>query len=109
MNGAACGFNAVYRSAKTTQVWSPMCYLQWEPDETLIRPSTGQPIGEFAYNDASSFPDAGEGVGRLHQKGAIVLALGGHVQFVDFKKFTTEQNNPVKGLLWWNPWTANGR
>jgi len=109
MNGAVCGFNAVYRSAKITQVWSPLCYIQWEPDENLIRPSTGQPIGEFAYNDASSFPDAGEGVGRLHQKGAVVLAAGGHVQFLDFKKFTIEQNNPVKGLLWWNPWTANGR
>jgi prepilin-type N-terminal cleavage/methylation domain-containing protein len=109
MNGAVCGFQNNYRAAKVTQVWSPMCYIQWEPDETLIRPSTGQPIGEFAYNDASSYPDAGEGVGRLHQKGAIVLAVGGHVLFINFKDFTTEQNNQRKGLLWWNPWTPNGR
>jgi len=110
MNGAVCGYNnSPFRSAKMTQAWSTMCYIQWEPDENLIRPSTGQPIGAFAYNDASSFPDAGEGVGKLHQKGAIVLAVGGHVQFITFKQFTTEQNNPIKGLLWWSPWSANGR
>jgi hypothetical protein len=106
MNGAVCGYNNTpFRSAKLTQVWSPMCYIQWEPDENLGSP----PIGAFAYNDASSFPDRNEGVGRLHQKGAIVLAVGGHVQFITFKQFTTEQNNPVKGLLWWSPWTPNGR
>ena len=112
MNGAVCGYPnpVVYRSAKITQAWSPLCYIQWEPDETLIRPSTGQPIGEFAYNDASSFPDAGEGVGRLHQKGAVIQAVGGHVEFITFKKFTDEQNVVGrKGLLWWSPWTANGR
>jgi prepilin-type N-terminal cleavage/methylation domain-containing protein len=105
MNGAVCGYNNTYRSAKITQVWSTMCYLQWEPDETLGNP----PIGEFAYNDASSFPDRNEGIGRLHQKGGIVQATGGHVLFLDFKSFTTEQNNPVKGLLWWSPWSASGR
>jgi len=105
MNGAVCGYGAnggAYQSAKITQVWSPMCYIQWEPDENL------NGIGAFAYNDASSFPDAGEGVGHLHQKGAIVQAVGGHVLFISFKDFTSEQNNPVKGLLWWSPWTANG-
>jgi len=105
MNGAVCGFNSVYRSAKITQVWSPMCYIQWEPDETLGNP----PIGAFAYNDASSYPDRNEGIGRLHQKGGIIQAVGGHVEFIDFKRFNTEQNNPVKGLLWWSPWSNNGR
>ena len=117
MNGAVCGYPNLsteprpYKSTKMTQVWSPMCYIQWEPDENLIRPSTGQPIGAFAYNDASSFPDLGEGVGRLHQKGAIVLAVGGHVQFITFKQFTTEQNKtkPQGSLLWWSPWSTDGR
>jgi len=108
MNGAVCGFNnSPVRSAKMNQAWSPMCYIQWEPDENLV--NGGAPIGAFAYNDASSFPDRGEGVGTLHQKGAIILAIGGHVQFITLKQFTTEQNNTAKGLLWWNPWTANGR
>jgi prepilin-type N-terminal cleavage/methylation domain-containing protein len=106
MNGAVCGFNSnPFRSAKITQVWSPMCLIQWEPDENLGG------IGAFAYNDASSFPDRNEGIGRLHTKGGIVLAVGGHVQFIDFNTFLREQtNNPTaRGLLWWNPWTRNGR
>jgi len=116
MNGAVCGYPNLsteprpYKSAKLNQVWSPMCYIQWEPDETLIRPSTGQPIGEHAYNDASSFPDSGEGVGRLHQKGAIILAIGGHVQFITFKQFEAERakTKPQGSLLWWSPWSADG-
>lgn len=109
MNGAVCGYGTGYspvgRSAKVTEVWSPMCYVQWEPDETLGTP----PIGAFAYNDASSFPDRNEGVGRLHTSGAIVRAIGAHVNFISFKQFDIEQKNPTKGLLWWNPKTANGR
>ena len=103
MNGAVCGYSGTYRSPRMSQVWSPMCYIQWEPDENLGG------IGAFAYNDASSFPDHNEGVGRLHTSGAIVQAVGGHVQFITFKQFTTEQNNPRKGLLWWSPWTVDGR
>jgi prepilin-type N-terminal cleavage/methylation domain-containing protein len=109
MNGAVCGYpNPVaYRSMKITQVPTPMCYLQWEPDETLGNP----PIGEFAYNDASSYPDRNEGIGRLHQKGGVVLAVGGHVQFLDIKTFMREQTNTpsAKNLLWWSAWSANGR
>jgi len=104
MNGAVCGFTASpFRSAKITQVWSQMCLIQWEPDENLGG------IGAFAYNDASSFPDRNEGIGRLHTKGGVVLAVDGHVQFIDFNSFLREQNNPAKGLLWWSPWTPNGR
>ena len=105
MNGAVCGYGQRSRSAKITQVWSPMCYIQWEPDEHLGNP----PIGAFAYNDASSFPDRNEGVGRLHVSGSIIQAVGGHVQFIKFAQFQAEQNNAKKGLLWWNPWSANGR
>lgn len=105
MNGAVCGYGAKSYSAKVTQVWSPMCYIQWEPDEHLGNP----PIGAFAYNDASSFPDHNEGVGRLHMSGAIIQALGGHVQFIKFPQFQAEQNNTRKGLLWWSPWSSNGR
>ena len=105
MNGAVCGYGDQSRSAKITQVWSPMCYIQWEPDENLGSP----PIGAFAYNDASSFPDRSEGVGRLHISGAIIQAVGGHVQFIKFTQFQTEQNNTRKGLLWWSPWSSNGR
>jgi prepilin-type N-terminal cleavage/methylation domain-containing protein len=110
MNGAACTygndasyFRPIAKGVKISAIWSPMCYIQWEPDELLGG------IGAFAYNDASSFPDRNEGVGRLHTSGAIIQAVGGHVQFITFKQFQTEQINPRKGLLWWNPQTANGR
>jgi prepilin-type N-terminal cleavage/methylation domain-containing protein len=106
MNGAVCGYNRdPYRSAKLTQVWSPMCYIQWEPDENLGNP----PIGAGAYNDASSYPDRNEGIGRLHSSGGVIQAIAGHVQFITFKQFEAEQTNSAKGLLWWSPWTANGR
>ena len=107
MNGAVCGYGtyANHGSAKVSEVWSPMCYIQWEPDETLGSP----PIGAFAYNDASSYPDRNEGVGKLHTSGAIIRAVGAHVQFIAFKQFTIQQNATGKGLLWWNPKTANGR
>ena len=109
MNGAVCGYGInsakPFVSTKITAVWSPMCLIQWEPDENLGG------IGAFAYNDASSFPDRNEGIGRLHTKGGVVLALGGHVQFIDFNTFLREQTNAptAKGLLWWSPWTKNGR
>lgn len=111
MNGAVNGYGSyggfppkqTGKSAKVTEVWTPMAYLQWEPDETLGG------IGAFAFNDASSFPDRNEGVGKLHMSGAIIQALGGHVQFITFKQFQNEQVNPRKNLLWWNPKTANGR
>jgi len=106
MNGAVCGYDGNQnRSARISNIWSSMAYLQWEPDETLGNP----PIGSFAFNDASSFPDRNEGVGRLHNSGAIIQAVAGHVQFITFKKFNEEQNTVNKGLLWWSPWTANGR
>jgi prepilin-type N-terminal cleavage/methylation domain-containing protein len=120
MNGAACAYdNGVdghtpcypnHGSAKVTAVWSPMCYIQWEPDEDNPNPPpNGPPIGAFAYNDAASFPDRGEGVGKLHVSGAIIQAVGGHVLFIKRKQFQDEQSNPIKGLLWWNPLTPNGR
>jgi hypothetical protein len=48
-------------------------------------------------------------VGRLHGGGAIVQAVGAHVEYITFKKFEEEQKKPGKGLLWWSPRTANGR
>lgn len=101
MNGAVCGYGALPVGGgpgayKISAVWSPMCYLMWEPDENL-----GAAAG--TYNDASSFPDRGEGVGKLHVRGAIISAVGGHVEFISYEKFQQEQNLPTRGLLWWNP------
>jgi prepilin-type N-terminal cleavage/methylation domain-containing protein len=115
MNGAVCGYGKLPAttggptSVKMNAIWSPMCYIMWEPDETLGG------IGSFAFNDASSFPDRNEGVGKLHVKGAIVMAVGGHVEFIKFEKFQEEQGKPPAGstnlkntgLLWWYPDSAD--
>jgi len=116
MNGAVCGYGTAPKggdgSYKITEAWSPTCYLMWEPDETLLK--NGAPVGAFAFNDASSFPDSSpseaEGIGRLHsQKGGNVLALAGHVEFCQLIKFNALSADPNKNVLWWNPASANGR
>jgi prepilin-type N-terminal cleavage/methylation domain-containing protein len=104
MNGAVCDFGTRgpqgHGTRKVTEVRNPMAFIQWEPDETMGNP----PIGSFAFNDASSYPDRNEGVGRLHVSGAIMLAVGGHAQSVTFKQFQKEQLNTdvrTQPLLWW--------
>ena len=108
MNGAVCGYDYNrYRSAKITQVWNPLCYILWEPDENLGTP----PVGAFVYNDGASYPNNKEGIGRLHTRGGVILAVDSHVEFISFEKFQEEQTGTPgqKSLLWWSPWSANGR
>jgi prepilin-type N-terminal cleavage/methylation domain-containing protein len=107
MNGASCyypgyGNNSQYSygTCKTTQIWSSLCYLLWEPDINL---------DPGCYNDGANYPNNNEGVGRLHVSGANILALDGHALFITLKQFNDEQNNPQKGLLWWNPMSTDGR
>ncbi|HTL57692.1 MAG TPA: prepilin-type N-terminal cleavage/methylation domain-containing protein [Candidatus Limnocylindrales bacterium] len=118
MNGAVCGYGVNYGknqfTVKTVNAWSPMCYLSWEPDENYGGP--GIP-GAFDFNDASSYPDHNEGLGRLHsRKGATIVAMGGHVQFLTKEQFardstTTPGAGPGPGgktYLWWSPMSNNG-
>jgi hypothetical protein len=120
MNGAVCGYpdqNAAvtykYRTAKTVNVWSPMCYLMWEPDEYAVSRNPPTP-GYFDFNDGSNYPNASEGIGRLHSsKGGQALAVGGHVIFVTKEQFQKEStiigSGPGgKSLLWWSPFSNNG-
>jgi hypothetical protein len=113
MNGAACGYANTYRSCKITEVWSPACYLSWNPDEshqTDLQGGLGSPVGAFAFNDASSYPDKNEGVATLHTlTGADILTVAGNVQFVSIQKFTAEQTSATKSLVWWSPFSANGK
>ncbi len=104
MNGAVCEYGRITtaRGVNLTEVWSPMCYVMWEPDETLI-------INAGCYNDGSSYPDRNEGVGYLHKPGATMLALDSHVVFIKRTDFDTERNKAQKNLLWWAPDTADGR
>ncbi len=118
MNGASAFFPAVspantygYRTAKASQIWSPLCIIQWEPSGT-----SGNDNG---YNDGANYPDINEGVSSLHVTGAPVLAVGGNSRFMSFADFTAEMHNPPnqwmynictvsKGLLWWNPQLCDG-
>jgi prepilin-type N-terminal cleavage/methylation domain-containing protein len=104
MNGAVCSYGTMIGKRPNTHkisAFKPVAYCVWEPDENLS-------AGVFTFNDASSFPDRGEGVGRRHVKGAIISAFGGHVEFISFEKFNYEQN-AKPGLLWCNPLTKNGQ
>ncbi len=118
MNGAVCGYDAPsgneYRACKTAQVWSPLCWLLWEPDENAVGP--GDP-GAFEFNDAANFPNDKEGIGRLHsKKGGTILAFAGHVQFVTREAFQKDSKTPSgqgpgpggKTYLWWSPYKNDG-
>jgi len=118
MNGAVAGYpNPVaYRACKTTQVWSQLCYVLWEPDENYRAP--GDP-GAFEFNDGANFPStsSGEGIGRLHsRKGGAIVALAGHVQFISREQFRADADTPSgrgpgpggRTFLWWSPFSNDG-
>jgi hypothetical protein len=127
MNGAVAGYPSPenqyhFQTAKTTQVWNPMCWLMWEPDEYLNADGTrsGSPNGN-EFNDGSNYPSApphgNEGIGLLHSKnGGNALAMDGHSQYLMMKTFAADSNirggqGPGPGgktFLWWSPFTSNG-
>jgi prepilin-type N-terminal cleavage/methylation domain-containing protein len=119
MNGSACSFtDPPSPKIKITDIWSPMCYVLWEPDEHLACPSFPQGELNFEWNDGSNSPDCppvgSEGIGRLHGKdGGNILALDGHVDYIVTNNFNRISNNrgsgpEGKGLLWWNPNSEDG-
>jgi len=119
MNGAAAGFEApvtVARYTKLSQVWSPSCYLFWEPDC-----NTG---GLNEYNDGSNFPETvastpsgTEGIGPLHDKrGGNISRLDGSTIFITTNQFILASETPPgspgqtpKTLLWWSIYTPDGK
>jgi hypothetical protein len=117
MNGAACGFSleadGEYRTCKISDVWSPACVLLWEPNSTSLG-------GVVEFNDGANFPSTPvstppgtEGLGALHcNNGGEVVTVGGNVTFMTSNQFNCESETPVgvqKTLLWWSPFTADGR
>jgi prepilin-type N-terminal cleavage/methylation domain-containing protein len=122
MDGAECGFanpNPSPQTTKISQVWSPSCFLYWEPDDKS--PSSS---GANEFNDGSSYPGAyggssWEGIGRLHNKtGGNISRLDGGVQFLgsnNFSKMSLRQGgvpvqpgNSGRNQLWWSVFSANG-
>lgn len=107
MNGAVCGFGSLSSkrpNAYKLSAFKPQAYLLWEPDEDLYVKTWGF---NGAYNDASSEPNNGCGVGRRHVKGATIMGFGGHVEFIKFETFNKELNRKP-GLLWCNPGSKTG-
>lgn len=117
-NGAVCGYGEETpgnTTCKITDVWSPMCYLMWEPDEYNTPPGSTTPVGSFEFNDGANYPNDQEGIGTLHGKsGGIIMALAGHVTFILKDQFRAEEINTAGGgpggqtFLWWSPFTSNG-
>ncbi len=119
MNGASCFFPGAdgtsanlygYRTCKASQIWSPLCIIQWEPSGT-------SGVGN-GYNDGANYPDSNEGPSTaFHVTGATVLAVGGSSRLMSFADIIAEMHNPAqtgncsgvsKGLLWWNPLRCDG-
>jgi prepilin-type N-terminal cleavage/methylation domain-containing protein/prepilin-type processing-associated H-X9-DG protein len=116
MNGVVVDDGTATTAPKAAEIWSPMCYLLWEPDEYVI--SSQFPSGEGAqeWNDGASYPDAPpygtEGIGQFHNKsGGNILALDGHVDFLTATQFAQLANIPYasgRTLLWWSTVDPNG-
>jgi prepilin-type N-terminal cleavage/methylation domain-containing protein/prepilin-type processing-associated H-X9-DG protein len=120
MNGAVSGFVQQSATPKITEVWSPMCYVLWEPNENEL--GIGNP-GGYEFNDGGNNPTAstasggGEGIGRLHsKKGGNILALDGHALFMLVPTFAADSATPIgqgpgpggKTYLWWSTFSSNG-
>jgi prepilin-type N-terminal cleavage/methylation domain-containing protein len=105
MNGAVCGFGRMSggRTYKLTQ-FNPAAYAMWEPE---IR-NFGGTWGSNPGFDASQFPSEEEGIGRRHQRGAVILGFSGHVHFIKFESFQREQRSNRPGLLWCVPDSPTG-
>jgi prepilin-type N-terminal cleavage/methylation domain-containing protein/prepilin-type processing-associated H-X9-DG protein len=92
MNGAVCDFEQ-------------SDFIMWEPDDARVE------LG-FGYNDGSSYPDpdVDGALGRRHGKrGGIVLAVDGHVEFIQFETWRRESKLPEKNRMFCNPGSPNGR
>ncbi len=109
MNGASEGFSVTGTwptPCKITDIWSPACYLLWEPDENAT--GAGNP-GPFEYNDGANFPNASEGIGRLHSANSgNMLCVGGNVEFVTLPAFKAQSSATGKTLAWWSPFSTTG-
>ena len=105
MNGAVNGFGALLGKTYKMGSFNPSAYLMWEPDEENYYKFYP---GQSCYNDASSYPSQGEGLGRRHgKKGGVMLGFSGHVEVVSYSKFNKERNN-FPGLLHCVPGSKTG-
>lgn len=104
-NGAVNGYGKLARKTYNLSSFNQAAYFMWEPDEENYYKFYP---GMSCYNDASSYPSQGEGLGRRHGKnGGIVAGFSGHVVVVSYVKFNQERLS-YPGLLHCVPGSANG-
>ncbi len=104
-NGAVNGFGALGAKTYKLSQFNPGAYYMWEPDEENYYKFFP---GQSCYNDASSAPTQGEGLGRRHgKKGGILLGFSGHASIVTYQKFNEERSR-FPGLLHCVPGSATG-
>jgi prepilin-type N-terminal cleavage/methylation domain-containing protein/prepilin-type processing-associated H-X9-DG protein len=108
VNGGATAYSAYNYKISN---FPALSYLSWEPDDS----QAASLLVNSVYNDGSDVPSTtfsslGEGVGKLHGTGCVVLALDGHVEFM---KITAYQNQAKiskanGGLIWICPAYPSG-
>ncbi len=105
MNGAVNGYGALAGRSYPLSAFNQAAYFIWEPDEANYYQFFP---GQSCYNDASSYPSQGEGLGRRHgKKGGILLGFSGHVVAVTYEQFNRERLN-FPGLLHCVPGSRTG-
>jgi len=105
MNGAVNGYGALNAKSYKITAFNQVAYMMWEPDEPNYYKFYP---GQSCYNDASSYPSQGEGLGRLHgKKGGSMLAFDGHVEIMNYEKFNQERLQ-MPGLLHCVPGSRTG-
>jgi prepilin-type N-terminal cleavage/methylation domain-containing protein len=104
-NGAVNGYGALGGRAYKLSAFNPAAYFMWEPDEENYYKFFP---GQSCYNDASSYPSQGEGLGRRHgKKGGILAGFSGQAEIVSYEKFNRERLL-LPGLLHCVPGSATG-
>ena len=84
-NGAVNGYGALGGGSYKLSLFRQDAYYIWEPDEANYY---NQFPGQNCYNDGSSYPSIGEGLGRRHgKKGGLVTGFSGNVDIMSYAKF----------------------
>ncbi len=80
-----------------TSMFQPTDMMFWETDES----------DPGYFNDGSSSPS--EGFSKRHNTGAVVGLMGGHIEYLKWKRYYQLLADPNKNSLWCYPGTRNGR
>ena len=107
-NGAVNRWGKLNEKTYRLAAFNQAAYFVWEPDEENFYKFKG--LGRSCYNDASNYPDQGQGLGRRHgKKGGILLGFSGHVEAISYEKFNQEASNSnFPGLLHCVPGSPTG-